>query len=287
MNPHPMIIPVPRNWWFRYATKFTFATATGFGAAVGAVPATVASEPPAVPVASPPRISDVKLARAALAALDADPDLQGSTFLVSVVDRVAVLGGPVSHSRLAKRAEELVRGVPGILEVRNSCFVSPGPDPLLRAVADRLESSLPPRPTMFELPGVLTGAMTASPSFPVMDSVMAVVDKPEVVVARKPPSMPNVLEAPVAARNKATVPAAVPSATHAGILVTNRSTVLVAAEAIRKSETRFARLLIEERGGGLVISGSAPLAADAWDFARKLQTISGVARVAVGNVTGK
>ena len=39
-------------------------------------------------------------------------------------------------------------------DVRNTCFVSTGPDPLLKAVAVKAGSELPPRPVMGELPGV-------------------------------------------------------------------------------------------------------------------------------------
>ena len=63
--------------------------------------------PPAPPVmvAKPVTISDVTLARAVLAAFDADPVLKDANILVSVVDRGAVIGGPVNSEEVKKRAE--------------------------------------------------------------------------------------------------------------------------------------------------------------------------------------
>lgn len=105
------------------------------------------------PAADPTPMSDVILARSALTAIDADPALRGVNLIVSVVDRSAVIGGPVASAEIGKRAETVVRGVTGIAEVKNHCFVQEKPDPLLKAVADRLAAS--PRPLLAELPGVV------------------------------------------------------------------------------------------------------------------------------------
>lgn len=239
-----------------------------------------AGDPIPAPAAAP-GVSDVLLARSALAAIDADPELRGATLLVSVSDRVAVVGGSVANARQSKRAEEIVRAVPGIAEVRNTCFVSAGPDPLLRSVAEKLASSLPPRPVMFDLPGVLTGVVAAMPPTPVAGARVTSppATAPGTVVALKPTADVGVLGAPVGPASPA--PPAAPAAT------VSRSEVLAAVEAVRKTDRRFDRLTVEWRDGSLVIGGSAPLASDAWDFAKKLQAVPGVARVTVGEVAGK
>src|SRR4051812_14780184 len=82
------------------------------------------------PAADPTRMSDVILARSALTAIDADPQLREVNLIVSVVDRVAVVGGPVASAEVGKRAETVVRGVSGIADVQNRCFVQEKPDPL-------------------------------------------------------------------------------------------------------------------------------------------------------------
>src|SRR5205823_8814002 len=131
--------------------------------------------------------------------------LRGVNLVVSVVDRVAVIGGPVPSPAAAKRAEQVVRKLEGISDVRNNCFVATSPDPLLKAVADRVGSSLPPRPVMAELPGVLTNQLTppapVSP-FPPAAPPGAVADgsaagRPPTVVALRPPLSGGVLGAPV------------------------------------------------------------------------------------------
>jgi hypothetical protein len=215
-----------------------------------------------------------------------------------------VIGGPVGTTRQARRAEEVVRGVPGIEGVKNTCFVTPVPDPLLKAVADRLGSSLPARPVMADLPGVLTGVMPPSSPFPIpgaADANRVVAKPPPGTVVSLRPSLPaagiGFLGGPVAAAGAgiaAPTPPAVPGTAPGVLTGTTLPTtpvrggdVLTAVGEVRKTDARFAHLTVEMRDGVLVIGGSAPQAADAWDFAAKLRTIPGVTKVAVGAVTGK
>jgi hypothetical protein len=254
----------------------TFAAALALAAA-GAAGAADPTPPAPAEVA----VSDVVLARAALAALDADPDTAGVTVVVSVVDRVAVVGGPVPTARQAKRVEEVVRAVPGVAGVRSTCFVAAGPDPLTRAAAGRTASILPPRPALFDLPGPLTGAVPA----PVPLPVAAAAPKDKETTAFKPAGEPaGMLGAPVgpAGAARAGDPAVAP-----GVLTGAGDAVAAAVDRVRRAEQRFARLTAEVRGGTVAVGGSAPLASDAWDFAAKLRTIPGVTRVAVGPVDGK
>jgi hypothetical protein len=248
---------------------------------------TIASTRAADPAPGQLPMSDVVLARAALAALDAEPELKSVNLIVSVVDRVAVIGGPVESPRVSQRAEEIVRGVSGITEVRNSFFVALGPDPLLRTVAGNLGSSLPPRPTMYHLPGVLTNHIT--PSTPAADAAdeqpgmaVAVANVRDTVVVRKPAGEPGILGAPVPSLG-ATGGSSAPVTPHGstGVLTGNASRVLLAANDLKKSDPRFANLTLQLRDGTLVIGGNAPRTSDAWDFAEKARSISGVSRIAV------
>ena len=79
------------------------------------------------------------LSRAVLAALDADPTLKDVNLIVSVVDRGAVIGGPVATEEIRKHAEKVVRGVAGVESVKNVCFVTAAPEPLLRAAVEGLK----------------------------------------------------------------------------------------------------------------------------------------------------
>ena len=191
--------------------------------------------------------------------------------------------------------------------MRNNCFVALGPDPLLRPFADRMGSTLPPRPTMFDLPGVLTNHLTPTAPFPESAPVnpattIAMADPPGAVVVRKPAGEPGLLGAPVgpagpaAPGSAAPTPVATPSLPPAapGVLTGTlppvpgtANAVLAAAHEVRKADPRFARLTVEFRDGTLTVGGSAALASDAWDFAQKLRTVPGVTRVAVGAVAGR
>lgn len=297
MNPHPTHAPHTRPSRRILAGFLAFTGAVGFavadtytptGEAIREPAGEPAPPPPAAAVAEQPRVPDVVIARAALAALDGERELRGVNLVVSVVDRVAVIGGPVAGARQAKRAEELVRGIPGVADVRNTCFVSQGPDPLLSAVTDRLGSSLPPRPTMFELPGVLTGTPHVSFPVPTGDAGMtAAADGPNTVVARKPATDPGVLGGPVSPAAPGAAAPTPPPAPTPVTLTGNRADVRATIDAARKAEPRFSRLTVESRDGALVIGGAAPLVSDAWDYADKLRGIPGVSRVVVGDVAGK
>ncbi len=301
MSQHQMNSPHIHRRRLPFAIPLAFTAALGIGIAsryapaavtsgdTGRVPASEAETPHAsLVVAEVPKLSDVMLARTALTAIDADPDLRGVNVVVSIVDRVAVIGGPVSGQRQSKRVEEIIRSIPGIADVRNTCFVSAGPDPLLNTVAEKLVSSLPPRPMLFDLPGVITG--TVGPSSPTSGNgssttMVATTDPAKPVVALKPSAEASVLGGPVSPAPPA--PVSVGSSPVPGTLTANRNDVIAMTDAVRKTEARFARLTVEIRDGVLVIAGAAPLAADAWDYAEKLRAIPGVTRVAVGAVAGK
>lgn len=297
MNEHLMNTPQPRRTRFRLALPLALTAAAGVGLVVRYAPAATGviapGEPEALPVpasapaaaAEAPRIADVTLARTALAALDAAHDLKGVNVVVSIVDRVAVVGGAVSGPKQAKRIEDVLRSVPGIADVRNNCFVSAGPDPLQGPLADAIVSQLPQRPVLFDVPGVLTG--TVAPSAP-PSTLMATADPANPVVVRKPSMEPSVLGEPVRPAAGPAVPPAPVSGTPApGTLTVNRGDLGTQIDGVRKTEARFAGLKVETRDGVLVIVGTAPLASDAWDFADKLQKLPGITRVAVGPVTGK
>ena len=259
-----------------------------------------ASRPSAPSAASKPiTISDVTLARSALVAIDANPDLKGVNLIVSVVDRGAVIGGPVSSEKLRRRAEEVVRSVPGITSVKNTCFIQADPDPLLRAVANRLKPDAKPS-EVAALPGVaLPPAAPAGylpPLPPPAPSDLVVAASPPGETTSQLPTVPlvSVLGAPVAPAGPsavvrvqplppiATPPAAQTLPTTPGSLTAKPADVQTEITAIRKTDARFARLLVEVKpDGGLFVTGQSARATDAWDFATELRKLPGVVRVAV------
>lgn len=238
-----------------------------------------------------PAISDAVLARSALAALDADPLLRDVNLLVSVVDRVAVVGGPVAAPDLGKRAESIVRRVPGIVDVKNRCFVQDVPDPLLRAMSDRYPAASR-RVQATDLPGVVASPKTGVEEefAPTLgeNSLAAVEPAEQSVVARRPMNPgASVLLPPVGLPGvrPPIAPAAPPAPAPA--MLTSGHTALAAAEAARKADQRYAGLTVSFANGTLVIAGTAARVSDAWALAQELRRIPGVPRVALGAVEVK
>ena len=282
MSLHSVISQHTRRRRFSFASLRSLSLAGGLAVSSGL---SLAADPtPGAITPGSPQLSDVVLARSALTALDSAGELKGVNLVVSVVDGVAVVGGPVPSTAIAKRAEQLVRKVEGIKDVRNTCFVSAGPDPLLKAIADKGGTTLPQRPVMAELPGVLSNQLPAPVSpFPPNTNVAAN-DANSTVVARKPalnlPGATGVLGAPVgpAGTNASVSMTPAPPALAPGTLTgSNAGGVLATAGDVRKGEARFANLTVE-LSGGVMRSATSALASDAWDF--KLRKIPGVSRVA-------
>ncbi|QDU20241.1 BON domain-containing protein [Urbifossiella limnaea] len=227
-------------------------------------------------------VDDVKLARDALAVLDADPALRDFILVVSVVDRVAVVGGPVGTTAQKTRAADLVRAVPGVREVRNGCFVQIGSEPLLKS---NLSAA---RPLPVLPPVVIPLRPGSTAEAPPTGDLIAAAPQAEPltgersVVARRPANPgENILQPPVASSPAASAGV---SPYPPGVLTT-RPAFAESVETARRSDTRFAGLRAEFRDGGtVVITGTARRPADAWDFADLVRGVPGVTRVAVGPV---
>lgn len=250
-------------------------------AAAGCLAAAAPAADPLPPAAKPVAVADVSLARAALLALDADPVLKNVNLIVSVVDRAAVIGGPIASEDVKARAEAVVRRVPGIESVRNACVVQPEPDPLLRAAAARLKPAGPLPPTAVALPGVApppAAPVGFIPPVPAAAPTDLVAAKPsDERVAERPPLAPAVglLGAPVAV-----APVKAGAATPGAL--TGAADLTAAVAAVRKSDVRFARATVEPKpGGALFVSGRVAAPADARDLAERLGKLPGVRLVVI------
>lgn len=260
-----------------------------------------ASSAPAAP-AKGTAISDVALARSVLAALDADPVLKDVNLVVSVVDRGVVIGGPVASDNVKRRVESVVRGVPGIESVKNLCFVHADPDPLMRAVAERMKPNTKPAAPA-ALPGVALGPSAPEGALPPVQPLQPIDlfpgTKASDTVAAKPQLPPvGLLGAPVAvgpATNAkvsplptipapaapAPLPTAPGSLTGSNPAPAKPADVHAAALAVRDSTPRYARLTVELKPDGtLFVSGSAKKD-DVIEFVTEVKKIPGVGRVAV------
>ena len=276
---------------FRLLRNLALAAGCGLGAV--ALPALADHGPPGPVAASLPSAPpDVVLARSAMAALDADPRLKDVTLIVSVVDRVAVVGGPVPTADHGRWAEERVRGVTGIADVKNRCFVQGRPDPLVKAVADRLSAN--PRPLTPDLPPVVPGlkpvplAVAAGPPTNPLPAAVAPPGQPSTSLRPPaetggfllPPVGPTGAAPPPASNTPPPVPGMLTAAPNVPAVDPSRpESVLNAAEAVRRADPRFADLTLRLENGTLVVAGRAARAADAWNLSEALRRVPGVQRV--------
>jgi hypothetical protein len=192
-----------------------------------------------------PATNDGHLALAVKRALWTEPVLSKLNLGVRVSQGVVTVHGPVPHAAIVEQAVGCVRRVPGVRDVVSELYVVAADAPLAKAV---------PEPVTARFPVPSTGASPAlSPALPA-DSHRA----------GEPAAM---LLPPVAA------PAA------------PAQTLIEQVAQIRDRDRRFRDIRIEVRGGRVILRGTVDKAQDAWEFARLVRTLPGVAGVTQGVAT--
>ena len=78
--------------------------------------------------------------------LAADPRFSGVALTVDVVNRVAIVGGPVPSAEVGPQVEVLLKNVPGLETVKLSCWVTAARDPLLDRIREKLRDDTPAPP---------------------------------------------------------------------------------------------------------------------------------------------
>ena len=98
------------------------------------------ADPPAVPPPSPAQAADADaiLAVKVTGALAADPALAGLSLTVDVMNRVAVVGGPVPDADTLPKIRAALATVPGLAMVKVSGWVAAPADPLAHRVGELL-----------------------------------------------------------------------------------------------------------------------------------------------------
>jgi osmotically-inducible protein OsmY len=233
-----------------------------------------------------PLTSDIALTQRVEAAIGADAMLHSARLVISVVDGVAVVGGPVDSVQAQQRLTQIVRQVPGLRDAKISTWTSrperraawssaPYPTPSLSV--PQLASAVIPNPDP------RTGGRIVSQRFTLPPLLL------EPVVRQQPATTPLTTPSaysplPPPAPPAPNGPPQFPTIPPPAVPVVPRQDVAAAVETVRSASNRFGTLQADVRSGVVTITGTAPDAADAWELANQLRKVPGVDRVIVGQV---
>ncbi len=211
--------------------------------------------------ADQPSLNDIRLTLRARQALYQDKALAQLNLGISVRSGVAVVWGRVPSAAVGKRAEALVRKVPGVLEVRSELQVTAPDDPMTDFLNRVLSSGQGPTvESLVHESCRPTGCLTSH--WPDADPGV----RPPPVVALMPP----ILVAPPPGN-------ATPPAPEPGQLV-------LAVEHLRQGDARFEAMRAEIQAGVVRLRGTVRRWEDLTDFSKAISTLPGVRGVLVSDV---
>ncbi len=182
-----------------------------------------------------------------------DTELARHNLGVTVRDSTVTVWGVVPSESLARRAEEKLRQIPGVVEVRSDLRIEPPDDPIVEFLNQPL-----PRPGAAEAerqsaprrrPGELTGR-TAD------DKTAPSPDRPSVVLLKPVPIAPG-------------------------------GTLVEEVERLRQQDARFGAIKAEIQGRTIYLRGDAGHRQDLQELARRVSRLPGVEQVIVREVRGE
>ncbi|HEV3262684.1 MAG TPA: BON domain-containing protein [Gemmataceae bacterium] len=227
--------------------------------------------------------NDCRLTVAALGALARDKELAPVNLGLSVHENVAMLWGPVPSGGLKRRAEELIRRVPGIGQVVNQLYVEAPPeeetDPFWKtsptnglyapdSPPTRNQPWRPPERALAVAPG---GRLGAGPAWgPPVQAVraQAIPVVPPIRIVSRPAS--------------ALAPAAVLLAPRP--IPVRPADLTPAFDRLLLGDARFRRVRPEVRGGFVFLHGTVWTWADLHALAKEIAQLPGVQRVILEDV---
>lgn len=163
-----------------------------------------------------------------------------------------ILWGSALPSDVA-RAEELLKKLPGVITIRNTCEMAGATDPIVRRVEIAMQS--------------------APPSPPAENVIVPPLVSKGLPLSRRPTTAEKPKLKPVSHHEPATrLLAPIPSLDY------------TAVERLRRSDSRYARLTFDLRDERIVIGGSAQSPSVAWELARKVSAIVGDRAIVVGKI---
>jgi hypothetical protein len=213
---------------------------------------------------------DLRHTIAARRALFTDKELGPLNLGVKVHKRVAVLWGPVPTPAIARRAIDLLRKLPDLIDVRDDLKVEPDPNrplflPDISPERLRLPPLPPPQPGP---PGILAHRSVAPPA------IAAVQADPtgwqQVQMGRKDPRIPDDREFD---RVVSALPVPTPSAE-------TDKPLPQALEDLQKDK-RFSHLRIEMKGEVVYLRTDSEQSQGIYELARIISHLAGVQRVVV------
>lgn len=235
------------------------------------------------------RASDAELTRSVQAVLAADSKLSARSLIVSVVDGVAVIGGPVASADESTRIGQLLRVVPGLTDVKISVWVPAIEDPLKKQVVDRLrgvsgvsEASTPNRLVSKEpRPAARITVQRYEPPPPEFALLNDPLPKSPVELKRSDAAY-SPLPAPVPAAPPG--PPQYPTIPPPAVPIQPAQDVASAIEELRRADPRYAGLSVQMQAGFVTIRGQVVNAEDSWDFIASVRKVPGVERVLIGRI---
>lgn len=239
---------------------------------------------PAANGGDPP--TDAELAQRVQTVLTADRVLKSRSLVVSVVDGVAVVGGPVASADEAARVRQLLRVVPGLTDAKVSAWVPAVEDPLKQKVAERLKArdvptvvaSADPRPS---------GRVVVQRYAPPAAATPLLLEQPAAQGQKPLPSRTDAAYSPVPGPPPAAPdgPPQYPTIPSPAVPTTPMDDVESAVEVVKAGDPRFAGLSARVSAGVVTIDGAVTEAEDAWAFAAGVRKVPGVDRVLLGRIS--
>jgi osmotically-inducible protein OsmY len=245
--------------------------------------------PAAVLSAEPPVLGvdqDLRQERMARQTLYQDKVLGPLNLGVRVHHRVAVLWGPVPSADLARRAVELLRQLPTLVEVRDDLNIQPPEEPPRGDRYLPAPQALPMKPA---IPNNASPRPSPHPAVLTKNAAASLVGSPSPVGYPKPQMGSSVKPGPQAPDYdgpEGMLPAiAIPSAADAVFVGTATGDLLIErATRHQRSDPRFRHLRVEVQGKVVHLQGQAQSWADIHELARRIANLAGVERVVLGDL---
>jgi osmotically-inducible protein OsmY len=211
----------------------------------------------------PSTVTDCRLTLFARQALQQDHALAFLNLGVSVHANVATLWGPIPSAELSRRAEEVVRQVPGIVAVRNELQIDAAKVTVQNLFGLPVPSS--PREPVRGQPPLPAGSLAKRP-FEAKPNI-AVPTTPPIVISLRPPLPPDPPPAVVVPVSAQVTPP-----------------LETAVERVRSADARFRQVRLEIKDGIVHLRGMVPRGEDMYELAQQIAKVPGVKRVIVEEV---